>query len=715
MKEKGGLNILDALENLNTLVDADSLDEIELSEDALLIPRKGAEGEERGELFWMKAGPNEETLAVIRETFRSVHAYLQTFYAKMKKGGDTKRLVEGINTVMVLVGEAAKKLETMGTLFKQRIAEFEEYKQLQNFYRNRVIKESFREFAKIPIPHVKGEVLPEQKEAEEELQALLGEEEVQEIAGVHLLNDLEVIKRDHLYELFYLTNEAGHHFYTYELARNIKLACDFGEYTEEYFGEDPLLQIKNWEDKILHLKAETLLKRSRRLIEKFYEEALHYKEMDLVVTVHNALMALMLASNPRNLIRQFSLKGCHLYFNDFLLFLRSTLLNREYQKFVLYSPPVGQPFFQTLLELVNSLCAHLYTLPAFEEEIGAAFKQIVARVQHHPSKLVSEELAEASSALREALKKHPNGPVFKAVDIVREEESHIFDALHQGNIPSTEVSLERGGEEITILRMACPTIQEMINHANVVEEFKTLLLELDAKKKLLMINFQDRTSWREHARSLALEDLARQAEFAESLSVVTLAKETDFYNQTAIYQELDDVATFIHYFYDHLGDEATGYYFPPFIKKVLFPGWIKEMLSLVHENIFEGKKQLSFLERLDFIELAYHFISWKLIEITQPNYLCFCSKDGLDISATSSVGFTALLGIVHHKRWKQTDFDRLNTLLFGPTLMIRERSVHPERLERLISMIALLESRKSHLKNFAPLFEKEVWELAIKL
>ena len=68
-----------------------------------------------------------------------------------KKGGDTKRLVAGINTIMVLVGEVAKNLDNFGVLFKTRVYEFEEYKELQNFYRNRVIKESFQDFAKTPI------------------------------------------------------------------------------------------------------------------------------------------------------------------------------------------------------------------------------------------------------------------------------------------------------------------------------------------------------------------------------------------------------------------------------------------------------------------------------------------------------------------------------------------------------------------------------------
>lgn len=714
---KEGLNILDALENLNTLVEADSLDEIEVTDDAHLIQHKGdIEGGPR-EIYWVTAGPDDQTLDAIKKTFKTVHDYLRTFYTKMK-GGDTKRIVEGINTIMVLVGEATKKLERFGALFKERVVDFEEYKQLQNFYRNRVIKESFREFAKAPIAKEKpkGEILPELKEAEEELQELLEQEPIEEIEGVHILNDLDVIKRDHLYELFYLRNEAGHNFYTYDLARNIKLACDFGEFSQKYFGDDPLLQIKNWEDKSLHLLANDILKKSSRLIEKFYKEAMKYKGMELVMTVHNALMALMLAANPRNLIRQFSLKGSHLYFSDFLLFLREALKNREYQKFLIYSPPAGKTFFHDLLDLVHALCYHLFTIKAENEELQKALKQMI---EHHAPKKtdkLSQNLIKGYEALTEVLKHHPNGPVFKAVDIIREEqEEKIFDPLFQGNIPGFEWSLKSVEKEWMALRLPTPIQQEFISKAYILDEFKTFLALCDRKEHLLFINFQDRTSWKEHARCAALEDLTRQAEFAESITLVTLAKDTDFYNQAGHYQELDEAKTFIEQFIQHLGDVGTGYYFPSHIKEALFPAFIEKLIPQIHDTFFEKKKRLSFLERLNFIQLTYHFIELKLIEIIDPTFFTLTSKDGLDIGGTTSVGLIALLTLSQKKKWSAKELDRLNTILFGPTLMNRERAIHPERFERLVSMIQLLETKGEYLKDFAPLFKKETFQWTVEI
>ena len=120
-------------------------------------------------------------------------------------------------------------------------------------------------------------------------------------------------------------------------------------------------------------------------------------------------------------------------------------------------------------------------------------------------------------------------------------------------------------------------------------------------------------------------------------------------------------------------------------------------------------------ERLIFIQLTYHFIELKLIELTQPHYLTFSSKDGLDITGTANLGFIALITTGHKRQWKEKESDLLCTTLFGPTLMNRERVIHPERFDRLVSMIKLLEEKGDYLKDFAPFFSKEMlqWDIDI--
>lgn len=701
MNPKGELNILDALDNLNALVDADTLDEIELTDDVRLVPHKGEEEGGPEEVYWVRAGPDTQTVYAIKETFRAVLDYLHVFYQKMRQTGDTKKLVEGVNTIMVLVGEATKNLDRLGAIFKEKVSDFPEYRELQDFYQKRVIRESFREFAKAPVSKQKGEVLPEQEEWERELQELLREEEnIEEVAGVHILNDIDVIKRDHLYELFYLKNEAGHNFFTYDLARNIKLACDFGEFSQEYFGDDPLLQIKNWEDKQLHLQAIKILKIVRRPLEKFYSEAMKYKNMEGIALLHNACSALMLAANPRNLIRQFSLKGCHLYFADFLTFLRDVLHNREYEKFLIYGPPAGKPFFRHYLDLVHAFCYALFNETQDQTELSRAIQHLIERTAPKKGKTLSETLTHANYALTEAFKKHPNGPVFKALDIVREEMERRFDPLMQGNLPSLEWMLE----DVKVIRLPCPIIQEWINHATICEEFKTFLRACKENERLLYINYQDRTSWKEHARTEAIEECARQAEWASHLTVVTLACDTDFYNQAGIYQDLDDSGEFISQLADHLGDESAGTYFPSHLKKELFPDFIDALLMQIHQTFFGKKKKLHYLERLDFIELTYHFIELKLIELVKPTHLALTSKDGLDIGAAANVGLIALLTVGNKIK---LDSKKMEAILFSPTLMQRERIIQPERLDRLCAFILLLEQKGNYLESFTSLYRKQ--------
>ncbi|MCH9626066.1 MAG: hypothetical protein S4CHLAM123_12560 [Chlamydiales bacterium] len=703
------LNILDALENLNALMDANSLEDIEITDDAHLIAHKRALEESLEEDYWVKAGPDEQTLEAIQVTFGVVRDYLLHTYPKIQEMGNSKHSIEGINTIMVLVGEAAKKMERFGAVFKRQVMNFPEFKELQNFYRDRVIKESFKEFSKKPIPKAK---IAEEIEAEEHARL----EEVEEIAGVHILNDIDVIKRDHLYELFYLKNEAGHNFYTYELARNIKLACDFGEFSEEYFGDDPLLQIKSWEDKALHLVSQQILSSNKRLIEKFYKESMKYKEVEMVKQLNHSLMALMLAANPRNLIRQFSLKGCHLYFKDFLCFLRDVLNNRDYQKFMLYSAPEKASFFQNLLDLVHELCHSLYTLKSEDQELQGSLKQMIEKNTHKKSKTLSQNLLNANQALLEATKNHPSGPVFKAVDIIREDEAgRILDPLVEGNIPEKQWCILIDDHELSVIRMACPVLQELINKAHICEDFKAFLNSMGSNEHLLYFNFQDRTSWKEFARCQSLEELSKQAEFSKSLTVITMSKDTEFYNQTGLYEDQKEASIFKEQLVEHLGEEISGYYFPKSVKKQLFPTFIQKLSEQIHKTFFQDNKRLSQAERLDFIQLTYHFIELKLLELLHPTFTTLSSKDGLDIGATSSVGLIALLSLSNGKKWKEQELEKLHAILFGPTLMNRERVIHQERFERLISLIQCLEKRGEYLTDFAPLYEKKTlnWKVSL--
>lgn len=673
------LNILEALDNLNVLVDVDSIDQIEVTEDAQLV----AHLEDKENDYWVKAGADEMTRDAIRETFKSVHEYLVHFYEKARQNqSDAKRLIEGINSVMVLVGEAANRLEREGSVFKKRVIELPEYQELQDFYKNHVIQELFKEFAKAPI------IKP------------VEEEEVEEIAGVHILNDIDLIKRDHLYELFLLKNEAGHDFYTMALARNLKLACDFGQYAGRFVSDDPFVQIKSWEDRALHLFAKRILNSASKELETFYKGMHQFKDVEIVKWTHQSVMALFLAANPRNLLRQFSAKGCYLYFNDFQNFLRNAIHTREYDRLLVYS--ANHAFFEDVMKLIAKLIQEFFVLGEMPQEA----KETVLKLAGKTEGRMSDQLHHAWSHLESAFSEHPYGPVFKALDSVRDQGQRRFDPLLQENIPAIECSFNNG---VDLLRMPAPVHQHLIHRAEIADEYKAFLRT--TKESHLIINFQDRTSWREHARSEALEELGRHAEFAEQLSVITLAKDTEFYDQGGIYESLNNARDFIQQFAHHLADEKTGYYFPQKIHSKLLPTWVTQMLESVHTIFFQNKQELKRTERLDFITIAYLLIELKVIELVAPSLVTHCSKDGLDAGGCSSAALIAFLK--EQKNWKKKEIETFFSIVFVPTMLQRERTPHPERIERLESLLRRLENSGSYLKQLQKLFKSETLNVSL--
>lgn len=707
MTYKENTSMTAVMESLHAILEAESLDEIDITDKGAIVLHRAQSP------FGVPAAANDQTLHAIRETFRAVHKHLQAYYDKMKKNPDKNHLVDRINTVMVLVGEAAQKLEKLDSVFKEKISTLKEYKELQSFYRNKIVKESYKQYAGI-----KGRVKKHKEESfdekwDEEMQEVLEAEAVaEESTGAHILNDVEVVKQDHLYELFYMKNEAGHKFYTEELARHLKLACDFGEYANHFFGDDPLLQVKNWEDKRLQVLAKNILKACKNSLEKYYKESLKYKDVEIVALMQKMVLALMMAANPGNLIRKFASKGCYRYFNDFQLFLREILHHREFQRLSLYSSPSTAPFFSDLLACIHDLCFQLMTTTAYDAELQKALQQMSLKKGEVKTKKLAAFLSASYKAIETTLSKHPSGPVFKALDLIREENGKVFDPLLlEGNVPGVEASLKRGQETTRLLRLPSPTTQGTVDHAVIHEEFKAFL---EAKSfYCVMINYQDRTSWKGAARVKAIEEIAREAQYHDHFTVVTLAKDTDFYNQTGVYHALSNAQEFIEHFTTHLLDESTGYFFPAHLQKELFPKWTEKLFKVLEEIIFEGEKEVSLKARLNFIALAYHLIELKVMEIENPGFLVFGSKDGLDTSATATVGFMAVLATFQGKTWEEAELFKVLTVLFGPTLLVRERGIHAEKIDRLLEMVEMLEQKEKHFSKLTSFFKPETLQASL--
>jgi hypothetical protein len=318
---------------------------------------------------------------------------------------------------------------------------------------------------------------------------------------------------------------------------------------------------------------------------------------------------------------------------------------------------------------------------------------------------VCSDLSENYDAIERLLKRYPSGPIFKSLDVLQERgEKEGFDPIFQKNLPSHLYTFASQSFYSKCLYLPCPTFNESITKAEVIDEFKGYLRYLKSQKepkKHLLINLQDRTSWKEHARCVSLEELAKDPELSHSFILVTLPKKTDFYEQTDLYKEIDRAEEFLLLIDKQIeSGEECGFVFPSFVQKEGLKVFLKGILPCIHRYFFGGKETLSRKERLDFIEIFYLFLSVKIFDLVRPDYFSFTCKDGVDIGAAMNGAFASLMKIIGNEgTWSIEEQGFLFWMLFAPSLLVRERLIDFTAFHRMISSLAVLSEH----------FEKE-WE-----
>lgn len=700
MKHKEYLTIEGAIDNLSNIMELGEEDSLSVLDDKNLIIEEVSVTERTIEL--LDDSKVNKTVNVIKETFKVVLDYLNKIHKKEDPPSKNKKTLEGIKTIMVLVGEAAQKLDKYTHLFKgvqneKRISQLKEYRQLQNFYRTKIAR-----------------LLEEKKVVKEIMKplerAVSGSEEERIVGRCDVedaLENLNVVKQDLEYEFFFLKKEDGERFFNRKLLRNITLACDFGEDVEvTNFSEDPLIYIKNWQDKDFQISAKNILYTVSNPLNEFYAEAMKYKEMKMVSLANKTVMALMLAANPGNLLRHSALKSCYKYFIDFLHFLRAILHSRDYQKIITYPPDKSKRILYTLIYLIHSLCTSLYLHIPAKQELIAMINNLIEKDQKPVAStkkhLIAHRMENSYESIVKILKQHPNGPLFKIFDLLQEGSIPMFDTLFLDNIPCHLFDIYIGEEKSSFIRLPSPTYQEFIDKAYVAEEFKGMLRDYvssSIERRHLLFNLQDRTSWKEHSRCLVLEELQRFPEFGKTILVVTLAMDTDFYNQTTPYDDLDDVDSFLEQFKEHISSESSGFYFPEPLKRALYPDFIDKVILMIHEVFFSCKKVLSREERKIFIDIFYLFLQLKVMDLVNPDTISLTCKDSIDVGGCANALFYSFLKIIEGRGFEKEDYNFLNAILFVPSLLIRERSISSARFYRIIKVLHVLQEVLCDSKN----------------
>lgn len=690
-KQAGIFSLQEAMDNLAAVVQLDLKNPTLLGiiEERRFVTDSEAIGSK--DIVWLSGEGSEVVCEVLDSTFRTIQHHLATLLKSPETNWDDPSVMKGAESSIALCGEAAFKMNKylqsrIGKCYKQKIEERPAYLDLHDFYHNQFVKK------------------------------IEGGEESWEKEGSVVLRDFDEVRRDLNYELFSICNEEGIPYFNSDLLKSIRLVCFDGGAASASFEEDPLLKVRAIEDRNLRASAQQILSECNTIIHEFYSLARKI-EMGFVKDLSAAVMALYLTANPRNLIQNAAEKSSLSYFQDFHLFLRKAMNSDEYLNFIAYPPAKGDKFPLCLLSLVHTLCEALFYRPGGvkQEVIGLLHRTMRKGEMSLPKKGTTdwEHLLIDDEHYRACLSQFPNGPLFKVLDAIREEDKELsgFDPFLQGNLPQHLCQLVLFGRAVDFIRAACPTRQLLIHKAGIVEEFRGFLRAyLSEKKKHLFFNLQDRISWQEHARSSSIEELQNSAEFSETLVVVTLSKNSEFYYQNGDYISLSSYEEFIEQFKNQLNrPETSGFFFPQNLIKSLFP-WFDEAFQFLHQTFFKSSSNLTRQEREDFIEIFYLLLIMKIIELTKPSSISFSCKDGVDVGAAQMGAFYGFYSIFKEAVSENLDF--LRYLFYASALFIRERAINPERFMRTLSALQRVEAGFSKGKqkartNFLKLFNSE--------
>jgi hypothetical protein len=721
-KTKETISIQDAMDNLAAIasIDMGNPPPLGIVKRHRIVTSEEEFGPET--VQWLSGEGDESLLEILDLTYRSIHQHLHKLYENPEMNWQNEKTRKGITAMMDLVGESPKKMEAflalrIGKPVSQKIMDRDEYRSLQKFYTH--------QFAKKFPGGLEGAESWEQEWSENPDAALL---DVSKTG----LKDFETVRSDSEYELFYIRNEDGKPYFSPDLLRNIKLSCDFDADTES-FEEDPLLKIRAMQDRDFHATAAQVLTECHHAIVDFYKIARKLEENELGQSLGMAILALFLAANPRYLLQNTTGKSCLQYFDDFHRFLRRAMRTSEYQKLIAYPPDRTDRVSHLLIYLTHSLARSLF------ERVGGVKLESIGLI--HRTMRRGEEIKQKDKQhllkgetiwnqfllddekFRTLLAKFPNGPLFKILDLIREEqdEDHIipFDPLGQDNLPSRLYEIHRKGKKVDVIRIPSPTRQSLIHKVEIADEFRGFLRSLTQDtphRKHLIINLQDRTSWKEYARSRALETLQLNAEFNHQLFVLTLPKHTDFYYQNNEYLNHNDAEDFIKAFQAQLATpEECGYFLPPQLKHIELTRFAELALPAIHTLFFHGKNTLTRRNREDFIEIFYQFLILKVIDTLEPNSVSFTCKDAIDTGAAASATFYGFVNLLTADFSNKAEQDFLRWLLYTPALFIRERAIDPERFNRSISALERVDSEfaehgKQIIKTFESLYHPQTFK-----
>lgn len=514
-----------------------------------------------------------------------------------------------------------------------------------------------------------------------------------------IMIDNDSIKKDTAYELFYIRKNDGSRFFNVKQLRSLKTANEVGEFIE---NNEKIIDLIECKDKLANLGATNILKSISSKINRFFQESTKSRKVELVKNINSSIMGLMLASHRTNRITNHPSKCCLDYYKDFQYYLYKTLQSKEYHKYLEYNSNENNSLVHSILDLIHALCkSYIMHFGNYQEVVPFIHEWISKKEfdSFYSKDFISKELINLYYSVKKNLKSYSHMPLKLILHDIEKGEANYYAPLKQGNYSFQLYSIYFQDKKCMNLQMAGPVHQDYIDNSSIDEVFLGYLRSIQRDqllKKHLIVNLQDRTHWRESARSRAIENLEKDLSNNKYLNVITLPMDTDFYHQSSLYSNNDNFESFYDQFKMHIKDPSSGFYFSEEIKNSIFPSFCNDLGCAIHRVFFNDKAILSIEERKCFIDIYYFFLIIKVLELTHSDVFNLSCKDATDLGGSLNLIFFTLLKYLNNSHFNKGDLDLIFYFIFGKPMIHRERLLFKERAERYFNLLKYLEELKEN-------------------
>jgi hypothetical protein len=438
--------------------------------------------------------------------------------------------------------------------------------------------------------------------------------------------------------------EDGTPFYTPEFLHLLRLAGEAEDGLDRnghiFFREVNLLL-----DRDARLSAKEVLEQCRTPIVEFLGSKTKKSS-----ALQKAIIALLLAANPRNLLDTSVGKHCSDYFADAIRFLREA------------TEEGGSEW----KELRQKLASHMLLRTGGKGEIARTLGSFPGSEGEH----LWEAIRHWDEALRTRFQKHPSGPLLKAFERFQGNRAgEGFDSSLQENPPRELFTVTGPGFYTTFMHLPAPVQQRIISKAAVVSEFEAYLSSLGDGHHLL-VALEGKDSWKSEARLDALKELEKRR--SHHLTLLLIDQEGEFYRQEGAFAEMNEAKKFL--------------------AAIPVSEEMRPAVKFLYQHLFGGRPELTRRERLDFLALLSGLSVWTLLERRPATTVSFTCKDGIDTGAAMQglfFGMTRLL--TSAEPWSHEEREFFLFTLYAPALLARHRPIDSEALSRTLSALETLD------------------------